>query len=386
MAKSSLLTLLGVLTARASASPCAPGVVTDAANPARQCHNLTIPVSISARNGLFNLTAPSNNIEVTDFILNQAQPGKNYTEAVLEGYATVQGNYSIAATYCEPTAGPGKTLQVLTHGIGFDRSYWDFPLNNYNYSYVNAAIAKGYSTFAFDRLGIHQSSHGEPVNEIQSWLEIAALRSLTAMLRQATLPGVTTHYDKIVHVGHSFGSIQTYGLTAMDPTISDGIALTGFSQAPMYAAYFLLGGNFVEANGAAYALKDYPNGYLAAGDASGVQTNFFALGEFDPAVLAEAYMTGQPVTVGELLTLSGPAASNNSFGGPVLVITGDRDIPFCGGNCLAADPSPSSSKQYFGNTSDFETVIVPATGHGLNLQYSWPTTYAAILDFFDKTV
>lgn len=55
---------------------------------ARQCQNLTIPVSLSARNGVFNLTAPQNNIEVTNFILDLTQPGKNYSADILEGVST----------------------------------------------------------------------------------------------------------------------------------------------------------------------------------------------------------------------------------------------------------------------------------------------------------
>ena len=86
-------------------------------------------------------------------------------------YATVSGEYNIAATYCEPDSGPSSAIQILTHGIGFDRAYWDLPFNNYNYSYVNVAVDQyGYSTFTRDRLGIGMSDHGEPVNEIQAFL------------------------------------------------------------------------------------------------------------------------------------------------------------------------------------------------------------------------
>ena len=87
----------------------------------------------------------------------------------------------------------------------------------------------------------------------------------------------------------------------MYPDISDGIGLTGFSQNGSFVPFFLLGGNFIEANNVA-AFSSLPDGYLAAGDKSAVQTNFFAPGDFDPAILTYAYKTGQPVTVGELLT------------------------------------------------------------------------------------
>jgi len=352
---------------------------------ARQCQNLTIPIYASARNGLFNQTTPQNNIEVTNFILNLTQQGHNYTDAVLKSYQTVSGNYSIAATYCQPDSGPSNVLQVLTHGIGFDRSYWDLSYNNYNYSYSGAAVDQyGYSTFSWDRLGIGMSSHGEPVNEIQALLEVDALRALTTMLRNGEVSGISKSFNTVVHVGHSFGSEHTYALTAMYPNISDGIALTGFSQNGSFVPFFELGGNFVDAPTA--GLTNYTHGYFAAGNPTGVQINFFAPNQFDPAILQLAYTTGQPVTVGELLTIGGEAGSVNNFCGPTLIITGQRDIPYCGGDCLEAPTGytsiPATSKNYLPNAENFEVVIVPNTGHGLNLQYSHPYTYSQILNYF----
>lgn len=58
------------------------------------------------------------------------------------------------------------------------------------------------------------SSHGEPVNEIQVYLEIAALKSLTDKIRAGSIPSVP-NFGKVIHIGHSFGSVQTYALTAM---------------------------------------------------------------------------------------------------------------------------------------------------------------------------
>ena len=47
-------------------------------------------------------------------------------------------------------------------------------------------------------------------------------------LRNGTFPLVDTSFQKVLHVGHSFGSAQTYALSAMFPNSTDGIALTGF--------------------------------------------------------------------------------------------------------------------------------------------------------------
>ncbi|KAF2673752.1 alpha/beta-hydrolase [Microthyrium microscopicum] len=356
---------------------------------AKKCSNITVPISISARNGVFNLSAPANNIEATNFVLNLAQAGQNYSATLLSGYQTVSGDYNISTTLCHPDSGPSSILQVLTHGIAFDRGYWDFSYNGYNYSYVNQAVDKyGYSTFSWDRLGVGESSHGEPINEIQVWLEVAALSSLTGLLRNGSLPGAGQKYEKLIHVGHSFGSIQSYTLAVINPSISDGLILTGFSQNGSFISDFLYAGGLIEANTLS-SLQEFPTGYLASSDVSSAQRNFFSPGDFDPDILSVAYSTGQPVTPGELLTIGGLSGVPSEFAGPVLVITGERDIPFCGGNCLATgDPGlasiPMSSKQFLNASSNFEAYIVPGAGHGLNLEYSHVTTYSQIFDFLGK--
>lgn len=65
----------------------------------------------------------------------------------MTGYATTSGTYDLEATYCTPSANySGASVQVMTHGIGFDRGYWDLSYNNYNYSYVDTVLAAGYAT------------------------------------------------------------------------------------------------------------------------------------------------------------------------------------------------------------------------------------------------
>lgn len=226
------------------------------------------------------------------------------------------------------------------------------------------------------------SDRGDPVQEIQAYLEVDALRALTEQLRGGEISDISNAFDKVVHVGHSFGSEHSYLLTAMHPNISDGIVLTGFSATGDYLPYFALGGNFVDAPNAGL---DYQHGYLAAGGESGVQTNFFSPGSFPPEFLTFATTNGQPVTLGELLTIGGEISVPNTYCGPVLVITGERDVPYCGGDCTRNVPEgyssiPAAAQESFPNTQ-IDTVIVPDAGHGLNFEYSHEYTYAQISDF-----
>jgi pimeloyl-ACP methyl ester carboxylesterase len=208
------------------------------------------------------------------------------------------------------------------------------PFNNYNYSYVNVATDQyKYSTLSFDRLGIGNSSYGEPLNEIQIFLEIAATAQLTQMLRNGTFPGVNHTFSKVVHVGHSFGSAQTYALASMYPNITDGIVLTGFSMNESFVNPFIAGGNFQQANRnqplrfgnitgtqvqnvlsmyaeplASYispvdltslpAPQALPNGYLVTSNIKANKLQFFKPHYYDPAILELAERTKQPVIEG----------------------------------------------------------------------------------------
>lgn len=199
---------------------------------AKVCTNVTVPVNIMARQGVFDVPEIASNYDATVFALNFTKQGTNFTDVALRGYQTVQGMYNISAKYCKPdndnSANP--TVQVLSHGIGFDKSYWDLPYNNYNYSYIDVAIANGFHTVSIDRFGIGNSSHADPLNVVQAPAEVSATYEITMMLRAGTFPFVPTKFGKTVHVGHSFGSAQTYLLSALHPNVTDGIVLTGFSM------------------------------------------------------------------------------------------------------------------------------------------------------------
>ena len=95
-------------------------------------------------------------------------------------------------------------------------SYWDLPYNSCNYSYIDVAVDKyGFSTLSIDRLGIGKSSTADPLHVVQVPAELSAIYELTKMLRRGSLPHVPKAFSKVVHVGHSLGSILSYNLAAM---------------------------------------------------------------------------------------------------------------------------------------------------------------------------
>ncbi|KAL1879523.1 hypothetical protein Plec18167_003980 [Paecilomyces lecythidis] len=390
---------------------------------AKTCINQTIPVNVTARIGLFDESViPQNGIETVTFTQNLTRRGVNFTDTVLLGYETISGTYNISTQFCSPNKpsrdDDKKLVQVLTHGIAFDKTYWDLAFDAYNYSYVDVATDDyGFYTLSYDRLGIGQSSHGPPL-EVQLRLEVEALHALTSMLHEGSFPGVDEEFECIVHVGHSFGSLQTLLLTALYPNISDAVVLTGFSSNATYLDIWTSGCDFqsakdnqpsrlgsylwgvtLESVAAQTPFEDlfaginietaresynYPPGYLVPGNRNSLQFGFLTGGYFDPSILPYADNIKQPTTAGELLTLrSAPAES--TFSGPVMVLTGEFDVPFCGGNCLnTGDPRvaaiPDTVREVFTNVDDddFFSYIQPNTGHGINMHYNSTGAYRVI--------
>jgi pimeloyl-ACP methyl ester carboxylesterase len=198
---------------------------------------------------------------------------------------------------------------------------------------------------------------------------------------------------KIVHVGHSFGSILTYGVSATYPDLSDGIVLTGYSMNSSFMPMFMAGANLQQArlNQSPGAFsnpgQNYTSGYLTNADMGNNEYMFLYPGNFDTNLLEYAEKNKQPLTVGELLTVSS-VPTESKFTGPVLIITGSNDVPFCGGDCLntggASDSIPAAAKPAFPSAKAFSTVIQPNTAHGLNLHYNAPAGYKEIADFLEN--
>jgi hypothetical protein len=89
---------------------------------ARQCSNFQIPIDISSRQGQFKKIPVESNLDVGAFATKFNQFQLNYTAALLEGYQTLKGSYEISAQYCKPDSGSTGNIQLLTHGIGFDKT------------------------------------------------------------------------------------------------------------------------------------------------------------------------------------------------------------------------------------------------------------------------
>lgn len=122
--------------------------------------------------------------------------------------------------------------------------YWDVEIKPEEYSYVKAAVDRGYSILTYDRLGTGNSTKADAYTMVQAGVEIEIVRTLTELARAGKLmscakvigsratnnTSAMNDYvpDKVVHVGHSYGSFMTSGLLARYGNMSDGAILSQY--------------------------------------------------------------------------------------------------------------------------------------------------------------
>lgn len=231
----------------------------------------------------------------------------------------ISTTFSISSTYCTPSKHSTKssTLQLLTHGLGFDRSYWNL---DGDLNYIAAATAAGYSTFSYDRLGNGASTIADPYNIVQTVIELAILTKLTTMLRAGTISKEIHIPSKIVHVGHSYGSQLSNALAASTPDLSDGIVLTGYSLNTTWQPWFERASAFhLASENQPGRFANFSSGYLTWGDKYVNQYAFLKYPYFDPKVLDKAEEGKNPFALGEFITFALIPAVAPKFAKPVLV-------------------------------------------------------------------
>ena len=345
------------------------------------CISGTVDVTASANNFHINLEQPANQTMVTELVVEALQVNSTVSQRLVGSQNYVNGTYGIYSQLCFPSVTGtinATTIQFLIHGVGFDRSYWNVAPG---YSYVDAAAEQGYTTFSYDRLGTGLSDHPDPIQTVQTQLQIAIAHELIQLLRTG---GISGHiFEHVVGVGHSFGSVQVAGLTSQHPQDLDAAVLTGFAADPNGMAVSFAGADLTIASQLLpLRFSDLSNGYLTSNAIEGNQFFFFRAPGFDSALLNIAESTKQTISLGEFLAFGTLMASTN-FTGPVDVVNGDSDLPNCLGNCLMPENKAAAVKNllYPAASNGSSWYIAPQTGHGLNFHYSAPIAYEHILRF-----
>ncbi|KAK8122805.1 hypothetical protein PG984_011475 [Apiospora sp. TS-2023a] len=342
------------------------------------CIDYQIPVTTRTEALVWDLPKFSNNFDVSAFILSLIRrttgpdviPFKPFS-----GSKNVTRDYKIGATFCSPKnssrGGHDETVLLATHGLGYDRRFAEY------------AVSKGYSLFMYDRVGTGKSSRVSGYNESQISNHLAILTSLTNSLRSGQYTGTVGKPSKIVHVGHSFGSILTHTLVEQDPSLSDGIILTGTGYNQSDFPAFFEGARLNIANTVSPdKYHGLDSGYLAFADIYGNAGTFFNPAHFDPDALWYTQNIAQPLAAIELLPgASGPPGATN-FTGPVLLLTGEYDFN-CAGNCNGILEHPA--REIFHKAKAFQAAVHPKSGHGINFNPNATGAFGVMTDFLAQS-
>ena len=377
----------------------------------RPCVEFQLPVAVTAQNAEYDLIKFDTNRDATAFAVDiDTWSYADYTQRLLRNF-TVSDTFQISAQLCIPSHGTKKDhLQIATHGLAFDKRYWDATINPSEYSYVEAALAAGYSILTYDRLGTGLSDKPDAYTVVQAPLELEILRKITEMSRdgdllkhlgsahnkttsKSTLDTSGLSFNKVIHVGHSFGSFLTSALLSTYGNISDAAIITGYIPNPHFAD--LRWTTF----GAEYAPLSNPKlfgdrsaGYLAVPTTSALQTGFFStranategVGGFDDEALDYAFSIAQTIAAAEIPSPSqlnlGPALGFNGF---VQFVVAEYDFLVCRGDCSEA-LTVDQLKLLYPKAQQVDKYVQLGTGHGLTLHKGARSGYEVSLDWLNK--
>ncbi len=202
------------------------------------------------------------------------------------------------------------------------------------YSYVDAAVKKGYSILTYDRLGTGKSEKPDAYDIVQIPTEIEILAGLTKLVRSGKLissskvvsaaSSKTAIHDfqpsKVVQVGHSFGSFLIAGMLARYGNLTDGAILTGFLLTKLSLLDVLHYDHEFARQHDPVRFGEYPSGYFVLNTESCLQKLFFRKGAFEPKLLTYTERIKQPEAVGEYASEgTSPLSPALEFRGPVQV-------------------------------------------------------------------
>lgn len=244
-----------------------------------RCISGHINLTVTSQNFKISYAEPSNQLAATEFIVELLQVNSTLAQQVVGKPRPITGRYGIYSSLCVPispeTTRKVKTVQFLTHGETLSSRYWDIAPG---YSYVDAVTTAGQAVFFYDRIGVGNSDHPDPIQVVQGPLQVEIAHALVELLRTNQVG----HFSNVVGVGHSAGCTVTQGVTTRYPDDFDAIILTGITTSTTYLPLTIASSNFQIANQTSKKFRNLSNGYITQANAIGVQYAYFRYPNFDP--------------------------------------------------------------------------------------------------------
>ena len=360
-----------------------PFATATASAAAAVCSTVSFQVSATAQNEVF-LSPPNPNNETQ--VLNFFYVGlANGTGPAVKGTTSVSGTFTIGGTYCCP--GPcneGTVLEVLVHGISYNRALWSGLGQGNTYNWQSYAASRGYCTLAIDRLG-HGTNpqHPDPLNVVQGRMQIEIIHQIINAVRTKSKNPLGRTFNKVIYVSHSYAGWLGIGLANAYPTDADAMVLTGFSAAVNFTPFA-----FAELESYSRlrpaVLPGLPLGYITFELESQREADFYA-GAYSKTVALADYALEDTWTIGETGNL-GFVVPPPSYTGPLYLATGVNDKIFCEAPLSACQSILSSTQELFPGVTKFGYTAVSNTGHTLMMHNSAQQTFANVHTFLDQVL
>jgi pimeloyl-ACP methyl ester carboxylesterase len=293
--------------------------------------------------------------------------------------------FEVAATLCRDPAPDRaeRSVQLLVHGITASRVYWDLPRQRMKYSYVVRATHAGLATLNLERIGIGASDH-PPVEQVDLDSNVFVVHQVIQALRAGAIGG--TEFEKVVLVGHSFGSVIGGELAGRFPGDLDGLILTGALHTVNPELPSVLANAFLPAElDPRFADAGLPPGYLTS--VEGLQPQFLVNRDRVDLPIVEFHESlKETVTPGELASPSLLTAATTALDIPVLLLVGELDRITCGTvDCADLQAVAASERPFFANTC-LEIQSARHAGHLLTLQRNSQQYYSQMLEWTARTI
>jgi len=354
---------------------------------AADCSTVLFNLQATADNAVFaSPPDPANETEVIQLTLASFRG----TPPVISGTTSVSGNFTITGTYCTPPDQSKNTLQILVHGITYSREYWSgFGVNPANNWHL-AANNRGYATLAIDRLG-HGSNpqRPDPLTVVQPQIQIELLHQLFVAIRsqppKSPINPLGRSYNKLVFVGHSYGSALGNTLARQYPSDADALVLTAYTSSlnftPLAIADWTPLSRHTPSSG------NLPLGYLTLANQTERTLGFYS-GNFDPSLPVADFLHEDSLTSGEAGAISTTLIPNtNNYTKPIFLATGAQDALLCATTAeLCEEILKKTRVDFFPGLQDdnlFGFVAPDKTGHDVHLHSSAGMVFGAVHDFLD---
>ena len=131
-----------------------------------------------------------------------------------------------------------------------------------------------YATLAYNRLGVGNSDHPDPIQVVQSTTDVEILHGIIELLRSGWLASIS--FTNVIGVGHSTGSAVQLANNGKYPKDTDAAVLTGFTDQPHnLVGAFLSNNPVIAAQHDPSRFERLSNGYLINNAPVSFQLPFF---------------------------------------------------------------------------------------------------------------